>query len=250
MTPLDQSNRPRPRTRAARAAARGALAAGLLVSLAGCGGDDVTAGPAASPVAATTSATPAASASGATSAAPSTPAEATGPSATTAPATAAPADEDAGSAAGDDVAPPLDAGTEPSEQEADGAGLSVVDVRTAPHDGFDRVVLELAGDGGGAPGWFAHYVDDPAQQGSGTPLEVAGESHLEVVVRGLGYPFDTGQEELVGRTPGDGAQVVQEVLVGGVFEGQAQVVIGLDAQRPYSITRLADPPRVVVDVLA
>ncbi|WP_299036488.1 hypothetical protein [uncultured Pseudokineococcus sp.] len=262
MTPHDQRPGPRtrvPRSRAARATASGAVAAGLLALLLGCGGDGVTAGPAISPAAATTPRAPettggaadAGTAEGTTGAgepdAPSTGAAST-PVPSTTPASS-PA-TDAGATPEDLRAPQEhDAGTGTSEQEAVGGGLSVVDVRTGRHEGFDRVVLELAGEDGGEPGWHAHYVDEPTQDGSGAPLQVTGSSHLAVVVRGLGYPFETGQDEVLGSTSGEGTELVREVLVGGVHEGQAQVVVGLDEEAPYRITRLADPPRVVVDVL-
>ncbi|MEJ5867823.1 hypothetical protein WDV85_08750 [Pseudokineococcus sp. 5B2Z-1] len=244
------------RTRAARAAA---AAAALALLAAGCG-DDVTAGPASSsPVAASSPVSDAAAATGAPTTEPGTtdpgttdpgttdPMTTDGP-ATDAPASSAPASEDGGDAAGE---APADVGTAPSEEAATGAGLSVVDVRTGRHEGFDRVVVELAGDPAGLPGWFAHYVDEPSQQGSGDPVAVEGERFLEVVVRGLGYPFDTGQDELVGSVEGQGTALVREVAVGAVFEGQAQVLVGLDAaaDAPYRVTRLSDPARVVVDVL-
>jgi len=258
----DPLRRTRTRTRAARAAVGGAVVTGFLVLLAGCGGDGVTAGPAASPVAATTPAstttppstttpttetattpTTGGTSAGSPSSAPGDGGGAAAPGPTTAPP-AAPEEEAEGS-----LEPPRDAGTGPSEQEATGGGLSVVDVRTGRHDGFDRVVIELAGEEGDEPGWYARYVDEPTQEGSGAPLRVEGSSYLAVAVRGLGYPFDTGQDEVVGSFAGEGTAVVREVLVGAVVEGQAQVVLGLEAQAPYAITRLSDPPRVVVDVL-
>lgn len=281
MPPDDPRPSPRLRSRAARAAVCGAVAAGLLGALAGCG-DDVTAGPGTSaPAAATTPGTTATSgATGASgtragettsggtdgTAGPSAPTgAATGGSPAAAPVGASPEPSGApgseGSAAAGSTTPQAsaapgggsallrDAGTGTSEAGATGSGLSVVAVRTGRHDGFDRVVLELAGESGSEPGWYARYVDEPAQEGSGAPLQVAGSSSLAVVVRGLGYPFDTGQDEVVGSTTSEGTALVREVLVGAVHEGQAQVVVGLEAQAPYRITRLSDPPRVVVDVV-
>ncbi|WP_298802830.1 hypothetical protein [uncultured Pseudokineococcus sp.] len=239
------------RTRVGRAAA---AAAALALLAAGCG-DDVTAGPASSsPVAASSPVSDATAATGAPTTDPSATGSTTEDRGTTDPmttdgsASSAPTSEDGVDAAGEPLA---DVGTAPSEEAATGAGLSVVDVRTGRHEGFDRVVVELAGDPAGLPGWYAHYVDEPSQQGSGEPVAVEGERFLEVVVRGLGYPFDTGQEELVGSVDGQGTALVREVRAGGVFEGQAQVLVGLDAaaDAPYRVTRLSDPPRVVVDVL-
>src|SRR4051794_34274195 len=58
----------------------------------------------------------------------------------------------------DDVSPsPVPAAaTQQSADSSPGAALTVVDVRTGRHEGFDRVVFELVG--AGAPGWIAAYV--------------------------------------------------------------------------------------------
>jgi hypothetical protein len=71
---------------------------------------------------------------------------------------------------------------------SDGYGLGLVDVRTGRHDGFDRVVLELAGQG--TVGWRVAYTDDPRYQGSGNPVDVEGSAVLHVLLDGLGYPGD------------------------------------------------------------
>jgi hypothetical protein len=236
-------------SRAARAAAAGLAAAALLL-VAGCG-DDVTAGPASSPSVVTPSDAPSPSASPSPAPSPSAPSPSAEPSAEPQPsATDGPADETP--APGGDGAVPEEATT--GEQEASGTGgaLSVVEVRTARHEGFDRVVVELAAGpdapADAAPGWFSRYTDEAVQETSLEPLDVDGEVYLDLFVRGLGYPFDTGVEELVGSTPGSGTSFVEEVYVGGVFEGQAQVVVGLSEEVPYTVSRLSDPPRVVVDL--
>lgn len=137
---------------------------------------------------------------------------------------------------------------QPSEQAASGERLTVTAVRVARHDGYDRVVLELAGDG--QPGWHVAYDDAPAQPGSGEPVEVAGEATLSVLVDGVGYPFDTGHEEYSGPkslTPSD-TEVVRELRVGAVYEGQYDAYVGVTAQRPYRVFRLDAPARLVLDV--
>lgn len=152
--------------------------------------------------------------------------------------------------AGEDDAP-ADFPAQPalSEQEPSGGPLSVTAVRVARQDGYDRVVFELAGREAGQAGWRVEYVDDPAQQGSGDPVEVAGEAALSVVITGTGYPMDTGQEEVAGdpALPGD-LQVVEDVVLGAVFEGQYEAFVGTSGREPFRVFRLADPERVVVDV--
>ena len=139
-------------------------------------------------------------------------------------------------------------GTARVEEESTGGPLSVVAVRAARQDGYDRVVFELDGQQEGQPGWTVQYVDDPRRDGSGEPVEVKGEKTLVVLVRGTGYPFDTGVEEAERATVGADLEVVEDVVLGSVFEGVYEAFVGVDAERPFTVTRLADPARLVVDI--
>jgi hypothetical protein len=143
---------------------------------------------------------------------------------------------------------PFEANTARDEQEASGGPLSVTSVRVGRHDGYDRVVFELDGREPGVPGWQVEYVDDPRRDGSGDPVEVAGDKTLVVLIRGTGYPFDTGVEEAEeARVPGD-VKVVEDVVLGSVFEGVYEAFIGTSHEAPFRVFRLADPARVVVDI--
>ena len=131
--------------------------------------------------------------------------------------------------------------------EASGNGLSVVDVRTGRHDGYDRVVFEMGGDG--TVGWSVQYDDDPRTAGEGAQVELAGDATLAVTLSGVGYPFDTGVEEYGGpRRQAPGLEVVQELQLGGVFEGYYDAFVGVAQERPFRVFRLTDPQRVVLDV--
>jgi hypothetical protein len=167
-----------------------------------------------------------------------------------APATSAPAAEPtpAATAGASGSAAVFPADTRRDAEEPVGGPLTVTAVRVARQDGYDRVVFELAGKAGGAPGWRVEYVDNPSRDGSGEPVEVAGEATLVVLVDGAGYPDDTGQQEASSaRVPRD-AEVVEEVELGSVFEGTYEAYIGVSRKAPFRVFRLADPARVVVDV--
>ena len=175
-------------------------------------------------------------------------------SATTAPATALPTDAPTGAST---AAPPPGAlppreptagaftapGTELTHEPQDGL-LTVVDVRVGAHDGYERVVYELAGEG--LPGWRIAYVDEAVDDPSGEVVDVAGDATLQVVLLGAGYPMDTGFDEYAHDVTATGG--VQQVTRPLTFEGQTQSFVGLDAERPLRVTLLADPVRVVVDV--
>ncbi|MCR5976709.1 hypothetical protein GDN83_02900 [Gordonia jinghuaiqii] len=134
-------------------------------------------------------------------------------------------------------------------QAGQGARLTVTDIRTGVHPGFDRVVYEL--DGTGSPGWRVSYVDDAVQMGSGFPVEVAGNAILEVEIGGSAYPFDTGVEPYDGPDPvraQPGGSVV-EVRDALVFEGVTQSFIGVaEPGTPFRVSSLTTPTRLVIDV--
>lgn len=128
------------------------------------------------------------------------------------------------------------------------AQLMVTGVRIGSHNGFDRVVFDLTGEG--SPGWFIDYTSNPTQQGSGNTINFTGDTALNVNIDGTVYPFDLGLEDPeIGTVDGSGS-IVTQVVSAGTFEGRSQFVIGLNGKHPYSITELQDPHRLVVDVLA
>ncbi|MGY1740796.1 MULTISPECIES: AMIN-like domain-containing (lipo)protein [unclassified Blastococcus] len=146
-------------------------------------------------------------------------------------------------------APPFPSDLRPDEQDASAdARVTVSDIRTGRHDGFDRVVFEVGG--AGLPGWDVRYVDDPASQGSGDPVDVAGDAVLQVTITGAGYPYDTGVEEFSGPDPlpGSGTAVVTEVAFDATFEGTTVAFVGTTARSPFRVYLLEGPARVVVEV--
>ena len=125
-------------------------------------------------------------------------------------------------------------------------GLTPTGVRVGAHDGFTRVVVDLEGEG--EPGWFTAYTDDPRQQASGYPVEVEGNTFLNLGIEGTPWPSTPELEERYmkpGVTPGTG--VVSEVVYTTSFEAQTQLIIGLQKKTPYSVTFLEDPKRLVLD---
>ncbi|GAB2500880.1 hypothetical protein CATRI_02475 [Corynebacterium atrinae] len=123
--------------------------------------------------------------------------------------------------------------------------LMVSGVRVGSHEGFDRVVFDLVGDG--EPGWFIDYTTAPAQQGSGKPITFEGPIALNVNIDGTTYPFELGKEDPnIGTVAGSGN--VTQVISEGTFEGRSQFIIGLNKKQPYSVQVLQDPHRLVIDI--
>ncbi len=140
--------------------------------------------------------------------------------------------------------------TKDSEQAPTGSetALGITDLRVGRHEGYDRVVIDLAGRG--QVGWLVRWIDDPRTQGEGAEVPLEGSGSLDVIVRGLGYPMDTGVEEYDGprRRTTPGTSAVRELVYDPVFEGQAQVLLGVDKERPFRVFRLSAPERLVIDV--
>lgn len=153
---------------------------------------------------------------------------------------------------GDDstAAPPFPANTEPDTGQASADSfVTVTTIRTGAHDGFDRVVFEV--EGTGLPGWDIRYVDEAASQGSGAPVQVEGDAILQVTIAGVGYPTETGIEEYDGSEPlpGQGTEVVTEVVWDTTFEGTSVAFVGTTEETPFRAYLLENPTRVVLDVV-
>lgn len=127
-----------------------------------------------------------------------------------------------------------------------GDAQEITGVRTGTHDGFDRVVLDLTGDEVGL-GWYAAFTDQVFHDPTGEPLDVAGQTYLQLGVRGIDWIVDSPERYAGDPVPGGGT-VVEEVVFGGLFEGQQQIVLGLTEQTAYRVFALSDPSRIVIDV--
>lgn len=139
-------------------------------------------------------------------------------------------------------AQPLDVLAEEDSQ------LTVTEVRSGSHATFDRVVVELAGDG--SPGWYVSTTDRPVTDGSGRAVDYIGETALVIDVRGLTGHGNPDKESPA--TPIDDAatETVRSITPLGISEGVQRVVIGLDKADPtFNVNVLDGPTRIVVDIL-
>jgi hypothetical protein len=128
--------------------------------------------------------------------------------------------------------------------------MVLTDVRVAGHPCFDRVVFEFRDPG--EPGYDVGYVPGPiVMDGSGDPVPVQGSAFLQIrMPSATGFDFETSTPSYDGPTrftPSDTTQV-REVVRTGDFEALLTWVVGLDEERPFTVTTLEDPTRVVVDI--
>ncbi|WP_346622883.1 hypothetical protein [Blastococcus montanus] len=145
-----------------------------------------------------------------------------------------------------------DGDTAESIATGDGPLVALTDVRLGAHEGFDRIVFEVAGEG--EAGWRVGYTDDPRAQGSGAPVEVPGEAVLGITLTNLALPGDAPE----GVQPWDGpdqqeiagATVLDTLVEDTLFEGHYTFFAGVDRERPFAVGALTSPQRIVVDILA
>lgn len=199
-----------------------------LVLLAGCAGDDGSGGAGA----------PAGVASGAPSSVAPSPAPSSSAPAPSGPSSA-PAPEPTTSLV------PFPADTALDAEKPSGGQLDLVSIRVAPQQGYDRVVFEFAGTG--QPGWFVQYVDQTRADASGDPVPVKGQAFLELGISSIDMT-KPGLNKIGDPALPTGLGVVRDVVSSVTFEAQYQAFIGTSKKVPFRVTRLADPPRVVVDV--
>jgi hypothetical protein len=146
-------------------------------------------------------------------------------------------------------APPFPGNAEPDAADpSSDAAVTVSDIRIGRQDGFDRVVFEVGG--AGTPGWDVRYVDTASSQGSGKPVDVAGDAVLQVTLTGAGYPYATGVEEFSSSGPLSAAdtEVVTEVVFDATFEGTTTAFVGTTGRAPFRVYLLEGPTRVVVEI--
>jgi hypothetical protein len=122
---------------------------------------------------------------------------------------------------------------------------TLVDVRASRHAGFDRVVFEFQG---GVPEHRIRYVDQLVQDGSGNPVSVAGAADLEVVLEGANAHSGNGTPTVSPRRFSPGLPAVKEVAQVGDFEAMVTYGIGVDRERPITVSTLSGPSRLVVDI--
>jgi hypothetical protein len=213
-----------------------------VVALAGCS-DDGTPTP-----------TPTRSGTAASTPAPTTPPPTTAAGTGTAAATGTASPSGGASPSGTGGAAPVPAGFSLNKVSSNGYPTLGGDigaigvVRVGRHPGYDRVVWEFAGTG--RPSLQVQYVDRPLADGSGDVVTVRGDAYLEVLVSSVGIPPSNAPRPGSASAASLAGTVVAEALpVYGGFEAVGQTFVGVrDTKRPFRVTLLRNPTRLVVDI--
>lgn len=134
--------------------------------------------------------------------------------------------------------------------EGDGFGLLRA-VRVAGRDGVDRIVFEFAE---AVPEYRIAYTDLPVTSDpAGEEVPLDGTAALYVSLIGSSAYVEFGDLEpafdVPGRLSGDTAQVTELVNLGD-FENVLVWAAGVRERTGFTVSTLADPPRLVIDVAA
>ena len=131
----------------------------------------------------------------------------------------------------------------------------ITNIRSGRHRCFDRLVIDINGEGKGRPGYQVTYVKSVKKDGSGANVPLRGGAKLRIIVKAPAYD-DNGRltykpvnwQELIDVA---GYRTFRQVAWAGTFEGQTTIGLGVRARLPMRAFVLNDPGRgrrVVVDV--
>ena len=143
-----------------------------------------------------------------------------------------------------------DTTTKTNETVSGNPGPNLTDVRVGDHpeDGFVRVVFDLTGEG--QPWYIVGYETPPFFATSGDEVDVEGTAFLAVHISpARRHDIDTFDLVYLGPEEFDpGFEPIVEIQFIDDFEATMQWVIGLDAERPFTVAVLQDPLRLVIDI--
>jgi hypothetical protein len=133
------------------------------------------------------------------------------------------------------------------------------DIRVGAHQCFERVVIELgpgpAPTPAGLPGYWVRYATGPLTLGQTDDqfIELEGAADLLITVNAWMQTFDENQQPVGYDGPRDfrptGMTAIRQLYLLDNSEGVHTWAVGLDRPRPFRVLTLADPTRIVVDVM-
>ena len=121
------------------------------------------------------------------------------------------------------------------------------EVRTAQHNGYDRVVFEF--EGVEMPGYKIEYIDKPVRQcGSGNPVNLKGDGWLEIRFYPANAHTKEGKPTVENRELVPNHKIIRELKSTCDFEAEVIWVLGVSSPNKYRISELKNPTRLAVDI--
>jgi hypothetical protein len=167
------------------------------------------------------------------------------------PAAERPATPAPGNGSDDPPAGPFEGTVDETAHDVDtSTSVTLVGVRTAEHDGFDRVTFEFEGDD--LPGYRIAYVDEVTECGSGHTVPLAGEAAMYVsFAPAAAHTSDAeGLREATiddtDRQPG--LESVRQLTMSCDHHGGVGWGVGTADELPYRVETLDAPARLALDI--
>lgn len=121
------------------------------------------------------------------------------------------------------------------------------EIRSARHEGFDRVVLEFAENE--SPGYRIEYAKGYVRScGSGEIVSLDGKGVLVIQVSPAQAHNESGQSTISARERELNLSVMKELKLICDFEADLQLAVGVSLRNPYRVLELSNPGRLVVDI--
>jgi hypothetical protein len=124
----------------------------------------------------------------------------------------------------------------------------LTDVRVGAHPeggGYDRIVFEFDGV---RPSGLVGYQDEVSQCGSGQAVHPQGSAILKVHLDFTNAHTEAGELSIPSTTVnGPGNSILQSIGICD-FEAVVEWAVGTDGKKPFTVTLLDNPSRVVIDV--
>ena len=125
---------------------------------------------------------------------------------------------------------------------------TLIEVRTASHDNYDRIVFEFVGV---APGYRVEYVDQPVHQcGSGEEVWLAGSAWVQIKLSPANAHTEQGDLTVRDRDRvwTDRGASLRSLRLICDFEAVTEWVAGVRYPGKFRVLELTDPARIAVDI--
>lgn len=120
-------------------------------------------------------------------------------------------------------------------------------VRSAGHNGYDRVVFEFRG--AELPGYKIEYIDKPVRAcGSGDVVPLAGDGWLEIKFYPATAHTEEGKPTVENRAFAPNHKIIKEIKLTCDFEAEVVGVLGVASPNHYRVLELKNPTRLAVDI--
>lgn len=149
------------------------------------------------------------------------------------------------------VAPPAEAGGGWTRQPVVGGGLgsgsaTLTAVRTATHEGYDRITFEFADS---LPGYRVRWSDPPIIQcGSGAHVQIAGDAVLEISFEPAVAHDEAGQATIQERARSLDLDRLREIRLTCDFEAHVDWAAGTNGRTDLRVLELREPARLAIDL--